>query len=117
MRLSGAIEVSKFTLDAHGAFGIARDTNGLEMAGPHIARDEARVQVGIAAGEELDGFGGLERGDEIDDRAQHTNRVASFLETLAATSGREQAREAWRQTRANGHREPVAGDGGGVNPS
>ena len=74
------------------------------------------MQVGIATGEELDGFGGLERGDEIDDRAQHANRVAGFLETLAAAIGGEQAREAWRQTRANGHSEPVAGDGGGVNP-
>src|SRR5438093_5358718 len=67
-------------------------------------------------GEDFQSFGYFQRGDQIDDGTEDPDGVASFLSALGGGAGFEKAGEAGRRTRANGHSEAVAGDGGRVNP-
>ena len=112
--LGFALEVSEIAAGAGAAIRVARDAYGLEMARPDIAGDEAAVQGFGAASQKLQGFGGFKRSDQVDDGAEDADGVAGFLEACLLRI--HEAGEARRGSGADGHREAVAGDGGGINP-
>src|ERR1700704_6380546 len=74
-----AMQIGELFPNARAAIGVTGHLNGLKMAGPYVAGDEAAVESIAVAGEQLDGFGGLPRGDEIDDWAEDADGVAGFL--------------------------------------
>jgi hypothetical protein len=112
--LSFTIEVGEFATDAGAAVRVARDADGLEVAGPDVAGDEAAMQGFGAAGQELHGFGCFERSDQVNDGAEDADGVAGLLEAVLLSF--HQAGEARRGSGADGHGEAVTGHGGGVNP-
>lgn len=114
VRLGVAMKVAEIAAGAGAAVWVEGNSDGLEMAAPDIAGDEAAMQRGGLAGEKFDSFGGFKRGDQIDDRAEDANGVAGFLEALLDCV--HQASETWGGARANGHGQAVAADGGGVDP-
>src|SRR5467141_4088559 len=61
--LGFAVEVGEFAAGAGAAVWVALDADGLEMAGPDVAGNEAAMERVRAAGQELHGFGGFERSD------------------------------------------------------
>src|SRR5580704_13832690 len=69
VRLGLSLEIREIAAGAGAAGGILRNADGLEMAAPNISRDQAAVQGLFAASQKLEGFGDLERSDEIDDGA------------------------------------------------
>ena len=109
-----AMQIGEVFLNARAAVRVALDLHGLRMAGPDVARDETAMESFAIAGKQLDGFGGLQGGDEIDDRAEDADGVAGFLH--APVGGAEETREAGGIAGENGHGEAVSGDRGGVNP-
>ena len=112
-----AFEIREIVFDAGAAVGVAGDVERLHVAGPDIAGDEAVVESGGAAGEEFDGFGGLEGGDEVDDWAEDADGVAGFFVGGSGSVGAfEEAGEAGGLAGENGHGEAVTGHAGGVNP-
>lgn len=112
--LGFALEISEIAPGACAAVRVARDAERLEVAAPDVAGDEAAVQGFGAACQKLYGFGGFQGSDQVDDGAEDADGVAGFLE--AGLLRIHEAGEARRGSRADGHREAVAGDGGGVNP-
>lgn len=110
-----AMEIGEFFLNARAALGIARDLDGLKMAGPDVAGDEAAMESVAVAGEELDGFGGLQGCDEIDGRAEDADGVAGFFHTGEVRRA-EETGEAGGFAGEDRHGEAVGGDGCGVNP-
>jgi hypothetical protein len=113
--LGAALEIRKFAADASAALGIAREEQRLQVAGPDIAGEEAAVEGVLAAGKEFQALGGFQRGDEIDDRTEHTDGVAGFFEALRVW-GFEKAGETGSDAGTDGQRDPVTGNGRGVNP-
>src|SRR5450755_65378 len=111
-----AMQIGELVLHASAALGVARHLYGLKMAGPNVAGDEAAMESLGIAGEELDGFGGLQGGDEIDDRAEDADGVAGFLHTGEGVGRAEETSEASGVAGKNGHGEAVSGDGCGVDP-
>jgi len=109
-----AIEVRKFTAGAGAAIRVAGDAEGLETAGPNVAGDETAVEGGGASRQDFDGFGGLERSDQIDNRPEDADGVAGFLQ--ARRLGFHQTSETGCGAGENGHGETVAGYRGGINP-
>ena len=83
VRLGLAFEVDEIAANAGAAFGILGDTDGLEAAGPNIARDEAAVQGFGFSGEKLGCFGSLDGGDGAGGAVEDAGSVASFLEFKA----------------------------------
>jgi hypothetical protein len=111
-----ARQIGEFFLDARAALGIALYLHGLKMAGPNVAGDEAAMESLAIAGEEFDGFGGLQGGDEIDYRAEDADGIAGFLHAGEGVWRAEETSEAGGVAGKNRHSEAVSGDGGGVNP-
>lgn len=116
MGLGLAMQIGEFFLNAGAALRVAGDLHGLKMAGPNVAGNEAAVESFAIAGEQLDGFGGLQRGDEIDDRAEDANGVAGFLHAGEGFRGAEETSETGGIAGENSHGEAVSGDSGAVNP-
>lgn len=111
-----AVQIGEVFLNARAALGAARDLHGLKMSGPDVAGDEAAMESFAVAGEQLDGFGGLEGGDEIDHRAEDADGVAGFLHASKGVGRAEETSEASGSAGENGHSETVSGDSGGVDP-
>ena len=86
-------QVSEIATGTGTAGGIPSDADGLEVASPDVAGDEAAVEGGFAAGEELESFGYLERSDEVDDRTKDADGVAGFFEAVTVCGGFEEAGE------------------------
>src|SRR6267143_5836935 len=68
------------------------------------------------AREEFQGFGYLQRGDQIDDRSEHADRIAGLLKALGGSAGFEKTGKTGRRGRTNGHGQPVTGDARGIDP-
>jgi hypothetical protein len=115
VRLGLAVQIGEFFLHARATLGMALYLYGLKMAGPDVAGDEAAMQSLGIAGEQLEGFGGLQPGDEIDDRAEDADGVAGFFDARKVRRVKETS-EAGGVPGENGHGEAVGGDGCGVNP-
>jgi hypothetical protein len=111
-----AMQIGELVLHASAALEIALYLHGLKMAGPNVAGDQAAMESPRIAGEELDGFGGLQGGDEIDDRAEDADGIAGFLHAREGIRCAEETSEAGGVAGENGHGEAVSGDGCGVNP-
>ena len=77
LRLS--LKIRELTASAGAAGWILGHADGLKMAGPNIARDQAAVERLFTTSQEFEGFSDLERGDEIDDGAEDADGVAGFL--------------------------------------
>ena len=114
--MSLAMQIGEFFLDACATLGIALYLHGLKMAGPNVAGEQAAMESVTIAGEELDGFGGLQGCDEIDDRAEDADGVAGFLHAGEGVGCAEETSEAGGVAGENGHGEAVSGDGCGVDP-
>src|SRR5260370_30378684 len=95
---------------------MARHTDGLHAPGPDVAGEQTPKKGLGLAGEEFQGFGDLHRGNQIDDRPDNTNGVASLLESLSSSAGFEKAGEAGRRAGTHGHGQAVTGNGGRVDP-
>ena len=89
--MSMTLEIREIAAGARAAAWVFDHTDRLEVACPDIAGDQAAVESFFAAREELKGFRYFERGDEVDDGAEHANGVASFLESMAVCRGFEEA--------------------------
>ena len=116
VRLRLSLEIRELTASAGAAGWILGHADGLKMAGPNIAGDQAAVERLFTTSQELEGFGDFERGDEVDDGAEDADGVAGFLEAMAVGGGFEEAGETRSETGEDGHCYAVTGDGGGVNP-
>ena len=117
VRLGLAFEVGKFVAGAGAAGGIAWDVERLHMAGPDIAGDEAVMEGFGAAGEEFDGFGGLEGCDQVHDWAEDADGVAGFFGGgSGGIDAFHKASQAGGCAGLDGHGEAITGDAGGVNP-
>src|SRR5258705_9712187 len=68
------------------------------------------------AREEFQGFGYFQRGDQIDDRSEHADRIAGLLKALGGSARFEKTGKTGRRGRTNGHGQAVTGDTGGVDP-
>src|ERR1700728_1517033 len=73
-----AVEVGEFTTDAYRALEVARNAHGLEMAGPYIAREQSPRYARFASDQQFEGFGYLQRGDEVHDGSEDADRVTRF---------------------------------------
>lgn len=111
-----ALEIREFMADASAARWVLGDADGLEVAGPNVARDQAAVERFFAVGEKFEGFGDFERGNEVDDGAEDADSVASFFEAVTVGGRFEEAGEARGDAGTDGHGDAVTCDSGGVNP-
>lgn len=116
MRLRFALEIREIAFCASAALWIAVNADGLHVAAPNVAGEQAAKKSFRAAGEKLEGFGHLPGGDEIHDGAEHANGVAGFFEGVRGIAGFEKAGEARGQAGTNGHGEAVAGNTRSVDP-
>ncbi len=115
-RLDFPSKVGEIALEASAALRMARHADGLHAAGPDVAREQTPVvSLGVAR-EDFQSFGHFERGDQIDDRSENTDGVASLLEPLRGGAGFEETSKAGRCARTNGHGQAVTGDGSRVDP-
>src|SRR5258708_26838210 len=110
------IKISKIAPGASAAFGIAPHSDGLHAAGPDVEREQAPMKGLGMAREEFQGFGHLQRGDQIDDRSEHADRIAGLLKALGGGAGFEKTGKTGRRGRTNGHGQPVTGDARGIDP-
>ena len=60
VRLGLTFEISEIMLGAGAAGFVAFDANGLDAILPDVAGDETIIEGGAIAGEEFEGFGGLD---------------------------------------------------------
>ena len=106
---------------AVGARGARGDLGAL--AGPEVVSEQRTPHAVGLAGEQLQCFGDLQRGGEVDGRGEDAGGVAGL--DVAGRAGREEAGEAGgrlegriavRRTREDVHRRGVGADGGGVDP-
>ncbi len=85
------------------------------LVGPEVEGEEGAAEEMGLAGEEFEGFGGLDGGGEVDGGAEDAGGVAGF--DWAGGGSGEEAGEAgglgWGQ---DGHGGGVGADGGGVDP-
>ncbi len=114
--LGFSFQVSELAADTGAALGMARHLDGLHAAGPDVARKQAAMKSLSAAGEKLQGFGGFQRGDEIDDWPEDADSVAGLFEARGGAAGFKKTGEARSGAGTNGHGQPVTSDGGGVDP-
>src|SRR6267378_1089200 len=68
------------------------------------------------AREEFQGFCYFQRSDQIDDRSEHADRIASLFKALGGSARFEKTGKTGRRGRTNGHGQAVTGDAGGVDP-
>jgi len=122
VRLGFAFEIREIAASAGAALRIPGDANGLEAAGPNIARDEAAIQGFGFSRKKLGCFGSFDASDNAGGAVEDARGVASFLEAKAApyTVGCairfEQTREARGFAGKNRESQAVTGNSGGVNP-
>ena len=82
VRLRLAFEISEFAMNAYGAFGIARDADGVILAGPHVKGNETSfngLREVAFFDKKLDGFGGLNCGDYARGRSEDADGVAGVF--------------------------------------
>ncbi len=113
-----AFEPGEFAAVAAGAGGAVAgglDIHGHEAAGPEVEVEEAAENIGFFAAEELEGFGGLEAGDDVDDGADDAGGVAGGVH-FGGRGFFEYAAEAWGFAGEDGHHEAGGADDGAVDP-
>src|SRR5215469_14695921 len=115
MWLGLALKVRKVLARTSAAGGIALDVDGLKAPAPDVTGKKPSVQRIAATGKNLQGFGDLERGNQIDDGAKNTDGVTGLFET-GSVRGFEEAGKTRRLAGTDGHCDAVTGHGRGVDP-
>lgn len=115
MGLRFSCKMRELMVGADTTFRIAFELERLEPPAPHVAGDKAAVQSGSAACEEFHGFGDCQRSDQVHDRTENADGVASVLKAHPR-SGIQQTGEARGFAWKNSESQPITSYGGGINP-
>lgn len=113
-----AFEISEIAVSAGAALRITGHADGLEAAGPNIARDEAAIQRCGFSCKKLGCFGSFDGGNNAGGAVQNARSVAGLLKSQAGELAIrfEQASEARGLTGKNRESETVTGNSRSVNP-
>src|SRR3981189_3276316 len=78
-----AFEIAEVMLHAGAAGRVSRHAHGLVSSGPNVKRNQTPAHRIRLANEQLDRFGGFDRGNHTGGGAEHAHRIASFFSARA----------------------------------